>query len=225
MPLDEFQKMVESKTSLAQILNYFEFAGTSGNYNTLKRRLEEENIDYSHIKMGQDSNKGRKFSNAKKTPLNQVMVKNSDYNRQSLKRRLLKNGMLKNKCYICEQEPEWNGEKLVLIIDHINGDRYDNRLENLRMLCPNCNAQQITFSGRNNHKQKKKYYCNICKKEITRMSKLCISCSSVSQRKVKWTDKEELQEDIKSMSWLAIGRKYNVSDAAVRKWARKYNLI
>jgi len=60
-----------------------------------------------------------------------------------------------------------------MILDHINGINNDNRLENLRMLCPNCNIQQPTFAGRRN---KKHYYCQKCNEETTRKRKYCDGC-------------------------------------------------
>jgi hypothetical protein len=76
------------------------------------------------------------------------LVTDSHANRGQLKKTLIKKGLLKNECYICGQAPEWNGKELVMVIDHINGIHNDNRLENLRLLCPNCNSQTDTFSGR-----------------------------------------------------------------------------
>jgi hypothetical protein len=67
----------------------------------------------------------------------------------TLKVRLLREGLLVNRCYECGMEPLWQGKRLVLILDHRNGDNTDNRLENLRLLCPNCNSQQPTFAGKN----------------------------------------------------------------------------
>ncbi len=151
IPKEEFQKVVTKNDSLASILRHFKLVLSKGNYKTLKTRLEEDKIDYSHIPLGINSNKGRKFP-SKAFPLEDVMVKNSSYSRKNLKERLLKNGMLENKCKICGQNEIWNGHKLVMILDHINGVGNDHRLENLRMLCPNCNSQQPTFSGRNNKK-------------------------------------------------------------------------
>lgn len=82
-------------------------------------------------------------------PLDEVMVENSTYNRGHLKRRLLEKGLLDNVCAICGCQPVHNGKPMVLVIDHINGVNNDNRIDNLRMLCPNCNSQTDTFSGRN----------------------------------------------------------------------------
>jgi hypothetical protein len=77
-------------------------------------------------------------------------VRNSHSQQSSkLKSRLLCEGVLTNGCYECGSLPFWRGRPLVLVLDHINGDRYDYRLPNLRLLCPNCNSQQPTFAGRN----------------------------------------------------------------------------
>lgn len=80
----------------------------------LKKRLHDENIEYNHIK-------NSSWNNGLTT------VKEDDF-----------------KKHICNQEPEWNGKKMVLVFDHINGIRNDNRLSNLRFVCPNCNSQLPT---------------------------------------------------------------------------------
>lgn len=54
-----------------------------------------------------------------------------------------------NECAICGLPPKWNNKPLVLHLDHINGERKDNRIENFRLLCPNCHAQTETFSWKN----------------------------------------------------------------------------
>lgn len=64
-------------------------------------------------------------------------------------RRLIRDGVWPDQCGICGLHGEWNGLPLVLVLDHINGDAADWRLENLRPLCPNCNSQTETFAGRN----------------------------------------------------------------------------
>jgi len=214
---EELEKIVKKSKSLAEIIKHFGLVIASGNYKTLKKRLNEENIDYSHIKLGLNSNKGRKFRE-KAFPLKEVMVKNSTYSRYNLKRRLLKNNMLENKCSICGLEPEWNSQKLVMILDHINGVNNDHRLENLRLLCPNCNSQTDTFAGK---RLKKRYNCSICRKTITKYSTICKKCSEMKQRQIQnRPSKEQLLKEIEETNYCAVGRKYGVSDNTIRKWLK-----
>lgn len=69
--------------------------------------------------------------------------------RKNIKRRLLREGILIEKCNICGLNNIWNNKRLVFVLDHINGINNDNRIDNLQLLCPNCNSQTDTFSGRN----------------------------------------------------------------------------
>lgn len=70
-------------------------------------------------------------------------------NGQRLKEILINNGLATNVCKICGQLPEWNGRPLTLELDHINGDRMDNRPENLRIICPHCHTQTDTYKSKN----------------------------------------------------------------------------
>jgi len=82
-------------------------------------------------------------------PLAELLVENGQAGKaQRIKARLLKEGLIKDRCEICGLGPEWQGQQLVLPLDHRNGNRRDWRLENLRVLCPNCHTQTATFSGR-----------------------------------------------------------------------------
>lgn len=79
-------------------------------------------------------------------PIDELLLRRG--NRQNVKKRLLKVGLLDNRCQRCGLT-EWLGRPLVIQIDHINGDRSDHRLENLQMLCPNCHSQTPTYGARN----------------------------------------------------------------------------
>jgi hypothetical protein len=84
-----------------------------------------------------------------KIALDLVLTENSKYARHALKRRLIDEGILKYECFACKNTGIWEGKKLSLHLDHTNGVFDDNRIENLRFLCPNCHAQTDSYAGKN----------------------------------------------------------------------------
>ena len=84
-----------------------------------------------------------------KYPLDEVLTENSTYSRTNLKKRLVNENLIEYKCACCGIGPEWNGKPMPLILDHINGVNNDNRLENLRFVCSNCDTQLDTYKSRN----------------------------------------------------------------------------
>jgi hypothetical protein len=80
-------------------------------------------------------------------PIQLYLVSGRNTNRSHLKRRLLGEGLKRNRCELCGLT-EWRGAPLSMALHHINGDGLDNRLENLQLLCPNCHSQTENFAGR-----------------------------------------------------------------------------
>jgi hypothetical protein len=109
-------------------------------YLVLSQRIRELGLDTTHWK-GQAWNRGRTYFNkGKARPLEEILVRDSDYlDTNRLKRRLIMAGTLTWQCAMCGGTT-WQGQPIPLQLDHVNGDRRDNRLENLRVLCPNCHS-------------------------------------------------------------------------------------
>ena len=119
-----------------------------GNYRRMKDKITELELDVSHF-TGQGHLKGKNHGWSPRTSDEEIFKKDSSYRGSStrLKERYLEQGF----DYCCSEcgISEWNGKPIVLQLDHINGERHDNRIENLRLLCPNCHSQTHTFAGRN----------------------------------------------------------------------------
>lgn len=165
------------------------------------------------------------------TPLELILIANSTYtNTWRLKKRLINAGILKDECLDCGIGTEWNGKILSLQLDHINGINSDNRLENLRILCPNCHSQTDTYAGSNNRgtsKPREKtvfYECKECGTETLRKNKtgLCRNCYKKYEVKYQRPPYENLLEDMKDMSYQKMANKYGVSKSTVALWIRQY---
>lgn len=123
-----------------------------GSFAIVKNHLIRLGLDPEFIKnksgIGCNKNRPPKYS------LKEIMIENSTYfHNSTLKRRILKEGLIEYKCAICGQEPYWNGSPMILILDHINGINNDHRLENLRFVCGNCDLQLPTSRGKNIKKE------------------------------------------------------------------------
>jgi Zn finger protein HypA/HybF involved in hydrogenase expression len=216
---EEFQQIVNQQTSLAEILRYFGLHTGAGNYKTLKKRLKEESINTNHIQLGLSSNKGRSFYKLSKADILSIhFVQGSKTTTHKLKDYAFRHGLLENKCSECGQLSEWNGKPLVLHLDHINGDSSDNKLENLRILCPHCHSQTPTFAGR---RQKVHYNCVDCHRSVSKGSMRCKSCAKNDPKKqptkIDWPTREYLLKLTNEIGFSLAGRKLGVSDNAIRK--------
>ncbi len=100
----------------------------------------------------------------------------------------------------------------------MNGESRDHRKENLRLLCPNCNSQTKTFAGRNN--KKITHFCEKCRNpKKYKKPNVCMKCSAMNRRKVKdRPTKEKILIETAELGFCGTGRKYGVSDNAIRKW-------
>ena len=203
------------------------------NYRTLQRWARNWGISTEHF----DPNIGRaRAGKSRQKSLAEVMVDDSGYSRGTLKERLLAEGIKQRACEMCGQGDLWRGQALSLVLDHINGVSNDHRLENLRILCPNCNATLDTHCGRKLPRERTCPSCHelFAPKHIRHRycSPTCWGVEARERytgtvhpetRKVERPSHEQLLADVAEMSMVAVGRKYGVSDNAVRKWLRWYD--
>lgn len=134
--------LIKESLSLREVCLKAGLVVTTGNYDTLKRIIKDNNIDISHFK--------RCSLGIYKEPkeLKDYLVENSTIKSHKLKNRLFKEQIKEQKCECCGLT-EWMGKPINLQLHHINGINTDNRLENLQILCPNCHSFTDNFSGKN----------------------------------------------------------------------------
>ena len=218
---EEFQKLMDISNSKAEVMKKLGCASGRMHY-ILNERIILENIDLT--KFIENKRKSIKIPRPALTPLKEILIENCEYKSSTLKKRLIKEGLLTEKCYKCGLGSEWQSEPLVLQLDHINGIRTDNRIENLRILCPNCHTQTPTYGSKAMKilKPKIKIVCS-CGQEKHKQSNLCKKCSYINRRKFE-ISKKELEKLILEKSMEEIGRAFNVSGASIKNRCKKLNI-
>lgn len=144
---EELQIAVRDSFSIAEVCRKVGLKPAGGKYSTLKKRFHEWNICTDHFR-GQGWNVGLKFVPRKAKPLEDILKKGSHYQAYKLKRRLLQAGIKEAVCEECDLAT-WNNQPIPLELHHVNGDRHNNRIENIQLLCPNCHAQTHNYRGKN----------------------------------------------------------------------------
>lgn len=217
--------VVERSTSAAQVFRVLDMDVNGGNYITFKSRLAEWNIDASHF-LGSGHLRGS-TSRKERPPLESVLTVNSSYSRSKLKKRLVSEGVMEEQCAWCGIGPSWNGKPLTLELDHINGVNDDNRLENLRLLCPNCHSQTPT-SCRSRRKTKKQYACAECGRRVGKGSARCRNCANRAngarrEAETGWPSDNVLAEMVSASNINATARRLGLSFNAVKRRMSRIN--
>jgi hypothetical protein len=146
----EFIECVTTSTSVRQVLSKLGLKEAGGNYKSVKDKMEKLNLKLLDAPNNQNWLKG-KTHNFRSKPIEYYLTENSYHQSNRLRNRLFKSGLKEKKCECCGIT-QWNGKPAPLELDHINGINTDNRIENLRILCPNCHAQTDTYRGKNINK-------------------------------------------------------------------------
>ena len=242
------EPLVKQSISMRGVLRKLGLKTSGGNNSFIKKKIINYEISINHF-LGQGHMKGKvpKNKRTKVEFIKDILKKEGKVGQShKIKLKLYKFNLKEEKCEICNLENQWNGELISLHLDHINGINNDNRIENLRILCPNCHSQTKTYAGKKLRKHTKvkikkatkvkikKFTpvkikkCLECNKLINIKSTRCKSCQ-ITKRNAEKRDfilptKEELYKFLKDSNFLRVGKKYGVSDNAVRKWCKKYEL-
>jgi len=222
MVIDTFEKIIKESNTIYEVLLKLGKNTSSASYKQFHRIIKKHQIDISHLIINRSEFIKKMYVDGrmKKIPTDEIFKENSTISRNVLKRRIILENLLKYECFKCGNDGNWNGERITLILDHINGVNNDNRLVNLRFTCPNCNATLET------HCIGHKIYKINKLKEIKKVETIKKRRSDrYNIRKVERPDIDTLINEINQIGYSATGRKYGVSDNAIRKWVKQYNFI
>ena len=147
---EELQLIINNSNSFSQILGKINLSKSCGHYRKLLSQRMESLDTSNFIKNQQTTNKFA--NNRKKYPLDKLFCENSLADIKTIKYRYI-SLYPQTECQICGLKCLWNNKILNLHLDHINGINSDNRLENLRWICPNCHSQTETYTGKNKLKK------------------------------------------------------------------------
>ncbi len=145
-PMSSWNKQFEIRLRFVRFLSKIGLVEAGGNYAIVQRRIQELNLNKRHF-TGRGWRKDSGVSTRLSKPIAELLVNGSNFQSFKLKRRLLSEGFKEARCEMCSGV-QWLDRPIPLELDHINGINTDNRLKNLRLLCPNCHALTETYRGK-----------------------------------------------------------------------------
>lgn len=240
---EELQALLDSSCSYKEVaakLGYFSNRGSYSDcitkmirYHQLDTTKIDENrkkylSETSHVKLIQYYNHEKLSGQDLENEINKRFTENSTYARKNIRNFILRYNLISYECALCGNTGIWKDKEIILELDHINGIYNDHRLSNLRWLCPNCHATTETHRGKNivfqrQQARKTNTFCIMCNTEISKGSTYCRNCYNIKKRE-KIPPREVLKQEIRQGNFLSLSRKYHVSDNAIRKWCKSYNL-
>jgi hypothetical protein len=221
---EQFEKdvieLLPNSNSMNDLCYHLGLRGVDGYYKKIQKVIEKYNLSTDHfgtlnVYRGGYRNKFTAMTNE------EFFVDGCERNGKQLIKRLVDSGIKEYKCENPECGiSEWCGKPISLQIHHINGNHYDNRIENLQLLCPNCHTQTDTYAKTNKTPGKKNIKTDKIKKEASKKEKTYDVYYKV------YIPKDELIESIKTLgSYKAVSRKYGISDSAIRKKCKSFGIM
>ena len=208
---DQLTIAVKNSITITGVLDALNIARSGNSAKTIRDNIKRLKLDISHWKK-------RSQTCIKPIDNNNIFIINSHASVSHIRRIVLKQNIKKYKCKICKIS-SWQNKPITLQLDHINGIKSDNRLENLRWLCQNCHSQTENWGSK-----KRANKCLNCKTKISSKAKRCNSCANKTtprKTKIKWPNLKELKYMTDKYGFSKTGRILGISDNAIRKTIKK----
>lgn len=271
LDIKHLQDIISDSTSVSEVLRKLDKADRGANHTLLVKFLRE------HPEINTETLVGRRIQRVSRKgiplqKLSEILIENGSGNSNKIKQRLIKEGVKEKKCELCNNT-EWLGMPIPLDLHHINGNHFDNRLENLIILCPTCHRLSENWGSKNSSidlimkniaeqtaedkmkllqareeqrqkeiienklrrgeirktpiKEKEQKFCLQCGKEIIgRGTKYCSKqCANIAAQKSNITKNEILEASQHTKSMIQLGKRFNMTDNAIRKWLKKYDIL
>lgn len=218
------EPIVKDSSAYSEVIRKLGLQQSGGNHSHIRKIVAKEGIDTSHF-VGQSWNRGKTFPN--KYPIEDYLTGKRYIHSSHLKKRLVKDGLLEEKCYECDLR-EWRSVPISLELHHIDCNHDNNNLSNLMILCPNCHAM-IHYNMNKDKKSKK-----LGRKRVMRKSRASGNLvkdvsgrnwsidSRSKNRKVDRPSLSTLLAELEESNFTQVAKKYGVSDNAIRKWIKHY---
>lgn len=243
---ENFENAAKECKSIAEMCRFFGIKDRGSNYQTMRKYIVEFDVDISHF-TGEGWLKGMDYTEkASRYKLEDVLQDGVSYRSLYLKKRLIENGLKEDICEVCGLGSEWNGKPITLELHHINGNHYDNRIENLQVLCPNCHSQTENYRNKKKNKKNtdksevfyfkrnsaKEYKCETCGKIFYSIkarrycSRECYNNMLKQNNSHNSISKEELERTSEiCMTMAELAEKFGVSRPTIRKFLDDYGLL
>lgn len=235
------EQFTEAWTQARSVYHVGELLGvraTGSGHESLKAAAKELGLTRDHM-LGQAYARGQSFP-ARRKSLEGLLVEGRVVQGVHLRKRLVHEGLLVEKCYLCGLK-EWLGHPAPLELDHINGRHDDNRIENLRLLCRNCHGLQPTHAGKNQNggvrvrrcacpdcggsKHPTSARCAPCAHKVRAASRKQVQSPKPRATKIEWPSDEELVSMLRASNYLQVGKALGVSDNAIRHRLKRRGVV